>query len=79
MLFDKVTADAFKLGHIQEKSLYRKKQIDGVLSIDNRHRGNIQVRRCNTKHLRSETAAKWTARQLIGNCDVPSAILTNSA
>ena len=62
-LFDKVTADVFELGQIQEECLYTRKPIDGVLLIQDRHSGYIQVLPCNTKHLTSEMAAKWTASQ----------------
>ena len=74
-LFDKVTADVFELGLIQEERLYTKKPIDGVLLIKDRHSGYIQVLPCNMKHLTSEMAAKWTASQCISNWDVPSEIL----
>ena len=46
--------------------------------IQDRHSGYIQVLPCNTKHLTSERAAKWTASQWISNWDVPSEILTDS-
>ena len=77
-LFDKVTADVFELGQIQEECLYTRKPIDGVLLIQDRHSGYIQVLPCNTNHLTSEMAAKWTASQLMSNWDVPSEILTDS-
>ena len=77
-LFDKVTADVFELGQIQEECLYTRKPIDGVLLIQDRHSGYIQVLPCNTKHLTSEMAAKWTASQWMSNWDVPSEILTDS-
>ena len=53
-LFDKVTADVFELGQIQEECLYTRKPIDGVWLIQDRHSGYIQVLPCNTKHLTSE-------------------------
>ena len=62
-LFDKVTADVFELGQIQEECLYTRKPIDWVLLIQDRHSGYIQVLPCNTKHLTSEMAAKWIASQ----------------
>ena len=77
-LFDKVTADVFELVRIQEECLYTRKPIDGVLLIQDRHSGYIQVLPCNTKHLTSEMAAKWTASQWMSNWDVPSEILTDS-
>ena len=77
-LFDKVTADVFELGQIQEECLYTRKPIDGVLLIQDRQSGYIQVLPCNTKHLTSEMAAKWTASQWMSNWDVPSEILTDS-
>ena len=77
-LFDKVTAEVFELGHIQEECLYTRKPIDGVLLIQDRHSGYIQVLPCNTKHLTSEMAAKWTASQWMSNWDVPSEILKDS-
>ena len=40
-LFDKVTADAFELGQIQEECLYTKYPIDGVSLIQDRHSGYI--------------------------------------
>ena len=46
-LFDKVTADVFELGQIQEECLYTRKPIDGVLLIQDRHSGYIQVFPCN--------------------------------
>ena len=77
-LFDKVTADVFELGQIQEECLYTRKPIDRVLLIQDRHSGYIQALPCNTKHLTSEMAAKWTASQWMSNWDVPSEILTDS-
>ena len=73
-----MTADVFELGQIQEECLYTRKPIDGVLLIQDRHSGYIQVLPCNTKHLTSEMAAKWTASQWMSNWDVPSEILTDS-
>ena len=73
-----MTADVFKLGQIQEEFLYTRKPIDGVLLIQDHHSGYIQVLPCNTKHLTSEMAAKWTASQWMSNWDVPSEILTDS-
>ena len=46
--------------------------------IQDRHSGYIQVLPCNTEHLTSEMAAKWTASQWMSNWDVPIAILTGS-
>ena len=66
------------MGRIQEECLYTRKPIDGVLLIQDRHSGYIQVPPCNTKHLTSEMAAKWTASQWMSNWDVPSEILTDS-
>ena len=77
-LFDKVTAEVSELGQIQEECLHTRKPINGVLLIQNRHSGYIQVLPCNTKHLASEKAAKWTAGRWMSNWDVPTAILTNS-
>ena len=73
-----MTADVFELGQIQEECLYTSKPIDGVLLIQAPHRGYIQVLPCNTKHLTSEVAAKWTASQWMSNWDVPSEILMDS-
>ena len=77
-LFDEVTVDVFELKQIQEECLYTRKPIDGVLLIQDRHSGYIQVLPCNTKHLTSEMAAKWTASRWMSNWDVPSEILTDS-
>ena len=47
-LFDKVMADVFGLGRIQEKCPYTKRPIDGVLLIQDRQSGYIRVLPCNT-------------------------------
>ena len=77
-LFDKVTANVFELGQVQQEYLYTGKPIDGVLLIQDRHSGYIQVLPCNTRHLTSEMAAKWTVSQWMSNWDVPSELLTDS-
>ena len=77
-LFNKVTADVRELGQIEEECLYTKKPIDGVLLVLDRHSGYIQAVPCNTKHLSSEMATKWTEGQWMSNWYVPSEILTYS-
>ena len=74
-----MTADDFELGLIQEACLYTKKPIDGLLLIQDRQSGYIQVLPCNTKHLTSEMATKWIASQWMSNLYVSSEILTDSA
>ena len=73
-----MTADVFESGQIQEECLYTKRPIDGVLLVQDRHSGYIQVPPCDTKHLTSEMADKWTASQWMSSPDVPSAIQTDS-
>ena len=73
-----MTADVFELGQIQEECLYTRKPIYPVLFIHDCHSGYIQVLPCNTKHLTSDMAAKWTASPWMSSLDVPSEILTES-
>ena len=63
---------------MEEECLYTSKPMDGVLSIQDRHSGYIQVVPCNTKRLTSEQAAKCAASQRVSNSDVPSEILMDS-
>ena len=74
-----MTSDVFELRQVQEECLYTKKPIDGVLLIEDRHTGYIQVLFCNTKHVTPEMAAMWTAGQGMSNWDVPTEILTDSS
>ena len=51
-----MTADVFELGQIQEECLYTREPIDGVLLIQDRHSGYIQVLSLAT---RSISPLKW--------------------
>ena len=54
------------------------KKVNGVLLIQCRHSGYMQVLPCNIESMTGKAAAKWCAQTWMGGWDVPSEVVTDS-
>ena len=78
-LFNRVTSDFFYLGELDgEECHWTNKNVNGVLLIQCRHSGYIQVLPCNIESMTGKAAAKWCAQTWMGGWDVPSEVVTDS-
>ena len=78
-LFDRVTSDFFYLGDLEgEEGHWTNKNINGVLLIQCRPSGYINVLPGIVNAMTGKAAAKWCAQTWMGCSDVPSEILTDS-
>ena len=73
------TSDFFYLGDLEGGECYwTNERFNGVLLIQCRHSGYIQLLPCNANAMTGKAAAKWCAQTWMGCWDVPSEILTDS-
>ena len=78
-LFNRVTSDFFYLGELDDEECHwTNKKVNGVLLIQCRHSGYIQVLPCNIESMTGKAAAKWCAQTWMGGWDVPSEVVTDS-
>ena len=78
-LFNRVTSDFFYLGELDDEECHwTNKKVNGVLLIQCRRSGYIQVLPCNIESMTSKSAAKWCAQTWMGGWDVPSEVITDS-
>ena len=78
-LFNRVTSDFFHLGELDDEECHwTNKKVNGVLLIQCRHSGYIQVLPCNVESKTGKAAAKWCAQTWMGGWDVPSEVVTDS-
>ena len=78
-LFNRVSSDFFFLSRLDDKECHwTKKKLNGVLLIQCRHSGYIQVLPCNIESKTGKAAAKWCAHIWMGGWDVPSEVITDS-
>ena len=78
-LFNRVTSDFFYLGELDDEECHwTSKKVNGVLLIQCRHSGYIQVLPCNIESMTGKAAAKWCAQTWMGGWDVPSEVVTDS-
>ena len=69
----------FYLGELDDEECHwTNKKVNGVLLIQCRHSGYIQVLPCNIESMTGKAAAKWCAQTWMGGWDVPSEVVTDS-
>ena len=78
-LFNKVTSDVFYSGELDDEECHwTNKKVNGVLLIQCRHSGYIQVLPCNIESMSGKAAANRCAQTWMGGWDVPSEVITDS-
>ena len=78
-LFNRVTSHFFYLGELDDEECHwTNKNINGVLLMQCRHSGYIQVLPCNIASMTSKAAAKWCAQSWMGGWAVPAKVITDS-
>ena len=78
-LFNRVTGDFFYLVELDDEDCHwTNKKVNGVLLIQCRHSGYIQVLPCNIQSMTGKAAAQWCAQTWMGGWDDPSEVITNS-
>ena len=78
-LFNRVTSDFFYLGELDDEECHwTNKKVNGVLLIQWRHSGYIQVCPCSIESMTGKAAAQWCAQTWMGGWDVPSEVITDS-
>ena len=78
-LFNRVTTFFFYVGELDdEECRWTNKKVNGVLLIQCRYSGYIQVLPRNIEPMNGRAAAKWCAQTWMGDWDVPSEVITDS-
>ena len=78
-LFNRVTGDFFYLGQLDDEECHwTNKKVSGLLLIQRRHSGYIQVLHCNIESMTGKAAAQWCQWTWMGSGDVPSEVTTDS-
>ena len=78
-LLNRVTSDFLYLGELDDEECHwSNKKVNGVLLIQCRRSGYIQVLPCNIESMTGKAAAKWCAQTWMGGWDVPSEVITDS-
>ena len=76
-LLNRVTSDFFYLGELDDEEFrWTNKNVNGVLLIQCRHSGYIQVLPCNIESMKGRAAAKWCAQTWMGSSNIPSKVIT---
>ena len=78
-LFNRVTRDFFYIGHLDHEECHcTNKKGNGVLLIQCRHSGYVEVLPCKTQWMIDKAAAKWCAQTSMRGRDVPCQVITDS-